>query len=82
MDIERNRVTGTCLRRLRKQAGLTQKQVAARMSRTQSFVSKVENAERGLSLVETFAYAEAIDTSRTVFFEEVYESLVKAGLEN
>lgn len=81
MDIERNKITGACLRKLRSEAGLTQLQVAARLHKTQSFVSKVENAERELSLVEAYLYAEALDTTYGVLFEEVHDGLVEAGLD-
>ncbi len=81
MDIERNRVAGKCLRRFRKDAGLTQTELAQRMHKSQSFISKVENAERELSLVETFFYAEALDAGYDVLVEEVHRSLGEAGLE-
>ena len=81
MDVERNKITGARLRKLRNEAGLTQLEVATRLSKTQSFVSKVENAERELSLVESFLYAEALDTTYRVLFEEVHEGLAEAGLD-
>ena len=81
MDIERNKVTGACLRKLRSEAHLTQLEVARRLSKTQSFVSKVENAERELSLVEAFLYADALDTTYDVLFEEVHQGLQDAGLD-
>lgn len=81
MDIERNRVIGSRLRTLRKQAGYTQVQLAKRMKKTQSYVSKVENAERGLSLIDTFLYAEALDCNYTILADEVYGDLSEAGLD-
>ncbi|MBP3892860.1 MAG: helix-turn-helix transcriptional regulator [Atopobiaceae bacterium] len=80
MDIERNRVTGNCLRKLRRDAGLTQTQLAARLHKTQSFVSKVENAERELSLVESFSYAQALRTSYKTLITMVYTDLMDADL--
>ena len=82
MDIERNKITGACLRKLRAEAGLTQVEVAARLHKTQSFVSKVENAERELSLVESFLYAEALETGYATLYEEVHKGLVEAGLDS
>ena len=82
MDIERNKITGARLRKLRTEAGLTQLEVATRLSKTQSFVSKVENAERELSLVESFLYAEALGTTYNVLYEEVHEGLAEAGLDS
>lgn len=81
MDVERNKVTGACLRKLRTEAGLTQLEVATRLKKTQSFVSKVENAERELSLVESFLYAEALGTTYAVLYEEVHDGLAEAGLD-
>ena len=81
MDVERNKVTGARLRKLRTEASLTQLEVASRLGKTQSFVSKVENAERELSLVESFLYADALGTSYDILFEEVHEGLVDAGLD-
>ncbi|MEJ1165565.1 helix-turn-helix transcriptional regulator [Variovorax sp. CCNWLW186] len=55
------------LRRLLAQArtdsGLTQAQVADRMKRPQSFVSKYENGERQLDVIEFVAVCKAIGVS-------------------
>lgn len=40
------------LRQLRKQAGLTQEELARRLSSTQSFISKCESGERRIDIVE------------------------------
>jgi len=48
------------LTRLRRGAGLTQSDVAERMGKPQSFVSKVESGERRLDVVEFIELAEAI----------------------
>lgn len=40
------------LRRARKEAGLTQAEVARRLGKPQSFVSKVESGERRVDVVE------------------------------
>jgi transcriptional regulator with XRE-family HTH domain len=44
----------------RKQAGLTQKSVANRLRRPQSFVSKYENGERRLDVVEFLEISKVI----------------------
>lgn len=44
----------------RRKTGLTQIDVAARLRRPQSFVSKVESGERRLDVVELIQYAEAV----------------------
>ena len=45
----------------RKEADLTQVEVALRLDRPQSFVSKYENGERRLDVVEFLDVAKAID---------------------
>ena len=45
----------------RKEADLTQVEVASRLNRPQSFVSKYENGERRLDVVEFLDVAKAID---------------------
>ncbi len=49
------------LRRFRKEAGLTQQQVAARLGVPQSFVAKYERGERRLDVLEFVAVARALE---------------------
>ena len=48
------------LRRARKACGLTQRELAERLARPQSFVSKVETCERRLDLIEAAAWCVAV----------------------
>jgi transcriptional regulator with XRE-family HTH domain len=50
----------TLLRDIRKRAGLTQAQLAARLGVPQSLVAKVENGERRLDVLEFAAYVRAM----------------------
>ena len=50
----------TLLRRLREEAGLTQVELAERLGRPQSFVSKVEVGERRLDVAELRILTEAL----------------------
>ena len=59
---EQRRLVGL-LFQMRKEAGLTQAQVAARLGRPQSFVSKYESGERRLDLIELRAVAEALNST-------------------
>ena len=43
----------------RRRAGLTQREAAERLGRSQSFVAKSENGERRVDVVELAAYARA-----------------------
>lgn len=47
------------LRRVRKHAGLTQTALADKLGVAQSFVAKVEGAERGLDVIEFVRWLEA-----------------------
>jgi len=51
------------LRQVRRAAGLKQDQVAKRLKKPQSFVSKYEKGERRLDLVELRRVCQAIDIS-------------------
>lgn len=55
----------------RKNAGLTQTEVAERLGRPQSFVSKYENGERRLDVVEFLEVARAIEIDPTVIIEKI-----------
>lgn len=57
--------------RARMEAGLTQVQLAKRLSRPQSFVSKVERGERRLDLVEFLEVARAIGIDPFIFVKEL-----------
>ena len=53
----------TLLRQLRREAGLTQNEVAERLGVPQSFVSKYESGERRLDVIELRHVATAISTT-------------------
>ncbi len=58
------------LRQARKEAGLTQVEVARRLSRSQSFVTKAETGERRLDVVELRAFARIYRKRASFFFGE------------
>jgi ribosome-binding protein aMBF1 (putative translation factor) len=55
------------LKDARERAGLSQMELAARLSRTQSFVSKIESGERVLDVIELRELCNALDTSLVDF---------------
>lgn len=55
----------------RREAGLTQAQLAEKLHKPQSFVSKYENGERRLDVVECLEVAEAIGTDPMALFEQL-----------
>lgn len=62
------------LRQVRQRANLTQSQLAEMVGQTQSYVSKYENGEQRLDLVELEAVCKAVGISLTDFVEQYLES--------
>ncbi len=80
------RVFRDLLVRARHERGLTQADVASRLDRPQSFVSKYERGERRLDLVEFIHIARALDIEPCAFIKELVdawprEEVTKAGTE-
>ena len=63
------------LRGARQRAGLTQDEVASRLGKTQSFVSKCERGERRLDIVEVREFCEAIGIPLTDLVTDLEEAL-------
>jgi transcriptional regulator with XRE-family HTH domain len=62
------------LRQVRLEANLTQSQLAEAIGETQSYVSKYENGEQRLDLIELQAVCKAVEIPLTVFVERYLES--------
>ena len=62
------------LRQVRLEASLTQAQVAQAVGQTQSYVSKYENGEQRLDLMELEAVCDAVGIRLTDFVERYLES--------
>jgi transcriptional regulator with XRE-family HTH domain len=69
------------LRRVRKAAGLTQKQVAENLKQTQSFVSKCERGERRIDTIELLAYCKAIGIPAEDFVRQLQQILRQGKIE-
>lgn len=78
MNVDANKVCGKCLARMRKEAGLTQVDLARTLGTPQSFISKIETGERSLRVYEQFEYAEALGLSIHDFALSLRSSLDKA----
>jgi transcriptional regulator with XRE-family HTH domain len=63
------------LRNARKEAKLTQVQLAERLGETQSFVSRCERGERRLDLVEVRTFCRAIGVAFVSFVAEFEKAL-------
>lgn len=61
------------LRQVRLDANLTQSQLAEKLGQTQSYVSKYENGEQRLDLIELEAVCKAVGISLTDFVERYLE---------
>jgi transcriptional regulator with XRE-family HTH domain len=59
------------LRELRKRSGQTQDDVAARLSKPQSFVAKYEGGERRLSVIEFIHVVRALDADPAEVLQQV-----------
>ena len=68
------------LREAREQLGLTQVDLARRLTKPQSFVSKFENGERRLDVIEYLAVCEALALSAVDILHSVQESIPLARL--
>lgn len=59
----------------REERNLSQTEIAEKLGRTQSFVSKVERGERRLDVVELRAFCKAIGVPFTTFVSKVEKTL-------
>ena len=59
----------------RRDAGLTQAQLAVRLKRSQSYVGKIEVGERGIDPVECATWARACGITPRVFFNRFSDAL-------
>lgn len=63
------------LKSARVEAGITQANLAVRLSKPQSYVSKFERGERSIDLVEFLEIVRAIGSDHHRIIDQVYESL-------
>ncbi|HJA01591.1 MAG TPA: helix-turn-helix domain-containing protein [Candidatus Collinsella stercoripullorum] len=81
MDVLANRACGACLAQMRREACLTQVDLAAALNVPQSFISKVEIGERSLRLYEVFDYARALGVPATDLVTRIETALSEADAE-
>lgn len=65
------------LRGIRVDAGLTQSELASRLARDQTFVSKYESGERRLDILELREVCQAIGTDFVTFIRKLDKNLAK-----
>ena len=66
------------LRAIRKESGLSQQELAARLDKPQSFVSKYESGERRLDILEILQICRTLEVSFAVFAQRLENQLVEA----
>ena len=70
---EDQRIVGECLAAARVRSGATQRDVADRLGKPQSFVSAYETGQRRVDILEFIAIAEALGVDPLSVFREVLE---------
>ncbi|MFN3651641.1 MAG: helix-turn-helix domain-containing protein [Armatimonadota bacterium] len=68
------------LQKARREAGLTQTQLAERLQKTQAWVSQCETGERRIDTLELRAICRAIEIPFLDFLKRVEDALQKEGL--
>ncbi|QGQ25804.1 helix-turn-helix transcriptional regulator [Gimesia benthica] len=74
---QRQRILLDLLRETRKEAGLRQDDVAERLGRPQSFVSKYESGERRLDILELYDICKAMGLPLNDFIEKLQAILLE-----
>lgn len=75
---QRQRILLELLRETRKEAGLRQDDVAERLGRPQSFVSKYESGERRLDILELYDVCGALGVTLNDFMKKLLKKLANA----
>ncbi len=65
----------TLLRQVRLEAGLSQKELAERLNRSQSFVSKFEQGELRLDILELYEFCKSVGISLQEFIRRFEDTL-------
>lgn len=66
-----NRVVVETLRKARKAAGMTQRQLADRLQRDQSWISLIEGSQRRVDVVEFIEIARALGADPAVLLDQI-----------
>lgn len=78
-----HKLVGACLEAARKEAGVTQQELARRLGKPQSFVSAYETGQRRVDLLEFLVIAAALGIDAGPVFARIAESaagIVKEAL--
>jgi len=67
------RIVGECLAAARVRATVTQRELAARLGKPQSFVSAYENGQRRIDVSEFLTIVDALKADPSVVLDEIIE---------
>jgi len=74
VDAKHYEVVGACLMAARRQANVTQQELAARLGKPQSFVSEYERGQRRVDVVELLVISRALGADPVELFAEIARS--------
>lgn len=81
MNVDEQKAIGSILREKREEAGVSQGQVAASLGFSQSQISKTENGQRKLTVVELFQFSTALGCDYQVLVQEMHQSVMELDAE-
>ena len=64
----------------RKKSGITQQQLAKKLGKNQSYISKYENAERRLDIIEVIAISKAINFNPVELMNDILKGCINSNL--
>lgn len=70
---QEHRIVGECLAAVRSRAGITQRELAARLAKPQSFVSAYENGQRRLDVMEFLRVVEVLGADPITLLAKIIE---------
>jgi transcriptional regulator with XRE-family HTH domain len=76
---EDQRIVGECLAAARTRSGATQRELAVRLGKPQSFVSYSESGQRRVDLLEFLVIVEALGLDPQVIFNEIVGGVALRG---
>ena len=74
IDAEQYQIVGACLAAARREANLTQIEVAERLGRTQTFISEIERGLRRVDVLELIVLSQALGADPRNLFAEIARS--------
>jgi transcriptional regulator with XRE-family HTH domain len=74
-----HRVVGECLAAARSRAGVTQRKLASRLDKPQSFISAYENGQRRIDILEFLRIVMALGVDPRTVFGEVADRAIETN---